>query len=156
MAKKGKHTVESCQVWHDESRNQPKRNISVAFLTIITMLALMQFAYFGIRVGGARGKFGVNAPATSGHEEFDRYYRVHYNTMEQLIIFIPSLWAFGYFVGNLWAVGFGVIFLVGRFVYAYTYIKDPKSRGVGMLMSILPCYLMILGALIGAVMNQFF
>jgi len=156
MAKMGKHTVESRQVWHDESRNQIKRDNSVAFLTIITMLALLQFAYFGILVGGARGKFGVKAPATSGHEEFERYYRVHYNTMEQLILFIPSLWAFGYFVGNLWATGFGIVFLIGRFVYAYYYIKDPKSRGVGMLMSILPCYLMILGALIGAVINQFF
>lgn len=127
----------------------------MAFLTIITMLALLQFAYFGIRVGGARGKFGVDAPATSGHEEFDRYYRVHYNTMEQLILFIPSLWAFGYFVGNIWAAALGVVFLLGRLIYAITYIKDPKSRGPGMLMSILPCYLMILGALIGAVVSQF-
>lgn len=128
----------------------------MAFLTIITMLALLQFAYFGFRVGGARGKYGVKAPATSGHEEFDRYYRVHYNTMEQLVLFLPSLWTFGYFVGNHWAAGLGVIFLIGRLVYAYSYIKDPASRGAGMLMSVLPCYVMIIGALIGAVMNQFF
>jgi len=128
----------------------------VAYLTIITMLALLQYSYFGICVGRARGQFGVDAPATSGHEEFDRIYRVHYNSMEQLVLFIPSLWAFGYFVGNLWALGFGVIFLIGRQVYAYTYVKDPSSRGPGMLMSVIPCYLMVLGALIGAVINQFF
>ncbi|MFT7685217.1 MAG: glutathione S-transferase [Candidatus Azotimanducaceae bacterium] len=124
-------------------------------LTIITMLALMEFAYFGLKVGGARGKFDVKAPATTGHEVFDRYYRVHYNTMEQLILFIPSLWAFGYFVGNLWAAGLGVIFIVGRLLYGLSYIKDPSSRGPGMLMSILPCYVMILGAVIGAVISYF-
>jgi len=124
-------------------------------LTVITMLSLMEFAYFGFKVGGARGKFDVKAPATTGHEVFDRYYRVHYNTMEQLILFIPSLWAFGYFVGNIWAAGLGVIFLIGRLVYGFNYIKDPASRGTGMILSILPTYVMMIGALIAAVVSYF-
>ncbi|MFT5212097.1 MAG: glutathione S-transferase [Flavobacterium sp.] len=122
-------------------------------LTIITMLALMEFVYFGFKVGGARGEFNVKAPATTGHEIFDRYYRVHYNTMEQLIVFIPSLWAFGHFVGNNWAAGLGVIFLIGRLVYSVNYIKDPASRGPGVILSILPSYVMMIGALIAALIS---
>ncbi|MDG1305320.1 MAG: MAPEG family protein, partial [Pseudomonadales bacterium] len=82
-------------------------------LTIVTLLALFEFVWLGTRVGMARGKFGVSAPATTGNEEFERHYRVHYNTLEQLVLFIPSLWAFGYYVGQFWAAGLGAIYLIG-------------------------------------------
>ncbi len=122
-------------------------------LTIITMLALLEFIYFGIRVGGARGKFGISAPATTGNEIFERHYRVHYNTLEQLIIFLPAIWAFGYYVGQYWAAAFGVVFLIGRLIYGVTYVKDPASRSIGVLISIIPSYLMVIGALVGAVVH---
>jgi len=121
-------------------------------LTVITMLALLQFFYLGMKVGGARVKFEVKAPATTGHETFERYYRVHYNTLEQLILFIPALWTFGHYVGHFWAAGLGVIYLIGRIVYAVQYIKDPASRGPGMMLSFIPIAILILGSLIGAVM----
>ena len=63
----------------------------MAFTTIIAMLALVQYLAFGLFVGRARGKFGVDAPATTGHPEFERYFRAHYNTLEQLIVFLPAL-----------------------------------------------------------------
>ena len=44
----------------------------MAYVTIIAMLALIEFSIFGFKVGQARGQFGVEAPATSGHETFDR------------------------------------------------------------------------------------
>ena len=62
-------------------------------LTIVTMLALIEFIWLGVRVGGARAKYSVPAPATTGDEMFERHYRVHYNTLEQLIVFVPALWA---------------------------------------------------------------
>jgi len=120
-------------------------------IVIVTMLALLEYIVFGVRVGAARGKFNVPAPAISGNENFERYFRVHYNTLEQLIIFIPSLWAFGYYIGFVWASGLGVIYLIGRVMYAITYIREPGKRGPGMLISILPCYVMVLGALVGAI-----
>ena len=124
-------------------------------LTIITMLALMEFVYFGVRVGAARAKYEISAPATTGNEMFERHYRVHYNTLEQLIIFLPGLWAFGYYVGQYWAAGFGVLFLIGRMIYAVAYVKDPASRGSGTMISVIPSYLMVIGALIGAVVHYF-
>ena len=65
----------------------------MAYVTAIVMLALVQYFYFIIEVGRARGRFGVAAPATSGNEEFERYFRVQQNTLEQLIMFIPAIYA---------------------------------------------------------------
>jgi uncharacterized membrane protein YecN with MAPEG domain len=117
------------------------------------MLALIEVIVFGTIAGLARTKYGVKAPATTGHEMFERRYRVHYNTIEQLVIFLPALWAFGYYIGQYWAAGLGMIYLIGRIVYAVTYIRDPATRGVGTLLSVVPCWILVLGALAGAVIQ---
>jgi glutathione S-transferase len=119
-------------------------------VAIVTLIAIVEFIVFGMKVGASREKYGVNAPATTGHDMFERYYRVHYNTLEQLIIFLPGLWLFGFYIGYSWAAGIGLIYLVGRVIYGIAYIKDPGSRGIGMLLSVLPCWVLILGALVGA------
>jgi uncharacterized membrane protein YecN with MAPEG domain len=124
-------------------------------LTVVTMLALLQFILFAMKVGGARGKYGVNAPATTGNEDFERCYRVHYNTMEQLVCFIPALWGFGFYVSELYAAGLGLVYLVGRAIYASAYVKEPKSRTIGMMATMLPTFVMIIGAIIGALMKYF-
>lgn len=122
-------------------------------LTIMTMLALVQLAVFGGLAGYARGKYNVPAPAVTGNEMFERHYRVHYNTIEMLVMFIPGLWAFGFFIGQYWAAGLGAIFLVGRALYAWSYVRDPARRGPGMLASIFPCWILVTGGLIGALMS---
>jgi len=123
----------------------------VEFLTIVTLLAILEFIVLGLLVGMARGKYDIAAPATTGNELFERQYRVHYNTLEQLIIFLPGLWAFGIFVNEYWAAGIGCVYLIGRIVYANAYVKDPASRGTGMILSVLPSYTLILGGLGGAI-----
>ncbi len=120
-------------------------------VAIVTLLAIAEFIIFGVQVGSARGKYGIHAPATTGHEMFERQYRVHYNTLEQLIIFLPGLWLFGFYIGYTWAAGIGAVYLVGRVLYAMSYVKDPASRGRGMLLSVLPCWLLIIGGLAGAI-----
>lgn len=120
-------------------------------VAIVTLLAIAEFIIFGAQVGSARGKYSIQAPATTGHEMFDRQYRVHYNTLEQLIIFLPGLWLFGFYIDNTWAAGIGVIYLGGRVLYARSYVKDPASRGPGMLLSVIPCWVLILGGLVGAI-----
>jgi glutathione S-transferase len=76
---------------------------------------------------------------------------VHMNTLEQLVVFLPALWIFAGFISPLWAAVLGAIFIVGRAVYARTYIKDPKSRSPGFAMSALPVLALLLGILIWAV-----
>jgi len=98
------------------------------YVAIVTVVALLQFFWFGWQVGVARGKYGIAAPATSGNEMFERVFRVHMNTLEQLVVFLPALWIFASFVSSLWAAILGAIFIVGRAIYAVTYVKDPKKR----------------------------
>jgi len=122
---------------------------------IVMGLALVQYLYFGVAVGAARGRYGVAAPATSGHEIFDRYFRVHMNTLELLIVLLPSLPMFAYYVSAKWAALLGVVYLVGRFLYFFSYVKDPKKREAGYALSFLPVALLLLGGLGAAIFTQF-
>ena len=128
--------------------------MDMAYVTIIAMLALVQYSFFGFKVGQARGKFGVEAPAISGHETFDRVFRVHQNTLEQLVAFLPGLYAFAYFVSPLWATGIGVIYLIARTIYARSYVADPASRSVGAILTFASAQVLVLGAIVGALFKM--
>ncbi len=119
-------------------------------VAVVIALALLEFVVFGMLVGRARGRYGIKAPATSGHEIFDRYFRVHYNTMELMVVFVPALWLFGLFVSPLWGAALGAVYLVGRIVYLRSYVADPAKREFGFGMSVLPILVLVVGALIGA------
>jgi len=122
----------------------------MAYVDIVTALALLQFMAFGMQVARARGKYGVHAPAVTGNEIFERHFRVQQNTLEQLIVFLPGLYLFAHYFNSLWAAGLGLIYLIGRQVYSASYVKDPKSRSAGFGLSVLPMMVLIIGALIGA------
>ena len=123
----------------------------MAYVDIVTALALLQFVVFGFKVGGARGRFGVKAPATTGNEIFERYFRVQQNTLELLIALIPGLYLFSRYFNPLIASVLGVIYLVGREVYAASYVKDPAKRSAGYGISFLPTTILVVGGLIGAI-----
>jgi glutathione S-transferase len=121
------------------------------YVALVTVLALLEYQFFGIMVGRARGRYSIAAPATTGHEVFERYFRVHMNTLEQLALFLPALWIFGYYVSEVWAAGLGTIWIVGRAIYCMLYVKEPKSRTLGFALTALPMLAMLLGILIWAV-----
>ncbi|MDH3510847.1 MAG: MAPEG family protein [Gammaproteobacteria bacterium] len=116
----------------------------------VIALSLLQFFIFGGFVGRARVKSGVEAPAMAGDPVFERYNRVHYNTMEQLVIFIPAMLLFANYVNTLAAAGLGLIFIIGRTIYFRAYIVDPASRGPGFGLTMLPTAILLLGGLGGA------
>jgi glutathione S-transferase len=122
------------------------------YLAIVTALALLEYMAIGILVGRARGKYGIKAPATSGHPVFDRTFRVHQNTLEQLMIFLPSLWLFGTYVSAPWGALLGLVFIAGRVMYVQGYIADPEKRGPGFLVGSLAHGVLLLGGLIGAIL----
>jgi len=122
----------------------------MAYVLLVIVLALLQYIFFSIAVGRARGKYGVHAPAVAGNEHFERYFRVHMNTLEQLIVFIPAVWLFAQFVSPHWAAGLGGVYLVGRVVYFLSYVKDPKSRGLGFALTSVPSLVMLVGVLVEA------
>ena len=119
-------------------------------VAVVIVLALLEFVVFGALVGRARGRYGVKAPATGGHEIFDRYFRVHYNTMEMLVVFVPAIWLFGLYVSPRWGAILGAIFIVGRILYLRGYVADPSKREFGFGLSVLPVVVLLVGALVGA------
>ena len=121
------------------------------YVAIVTVVAMLQFFWFGWQVGVARGKYNIAAPAVSGNEMFERVFRVHMNTQEQLVVFLPALWIFASYISPLWAAVLGAVFIVGRALYARTYVKDPKSRSPGFAMTALPILALLVGILIWAV-----
>jgi glutathione S-transferase len=126
----------------------------MAYVDIVTALALLQFLVFGFRVASARGKYGVKAPAITGNDLFERFFRVQQNTLEQLVMFIPALYLFGHYWNPLWGAALGVVYLIGREVYAATYVKDPAKRSLGFGLSALPILALLGGGLIGAAMQS--
>jgi uncharacterized MAPEG superfamily protein len=120
---------------------------------IVTVLALIEYIVLSVRVGRARGQHSVAAPATTGHPVFERHFRVHQNTLEQLIVFVPALWLFAYYVSNRVAAVLGLMFIIGRALYARGYVADPKQRSTGFGLSMVSSALLLLGGLIGAVVH---
>lgn len=118
---------------------------------IVIGLALAQFLFFCFAVGKARGTYKVAAPATTGNEMFERYFRVQMNTLELLVIFVPSMLLFGQYFGAYLATALGVIYLIGRMIYFMSYVKDPKSRSAGFGLSALPVIVLLVGTIVGAI-----
>jgi len=120
---------------------------------LVILAALAQYLYFAFRVGAARGKYGVEAPATRGDEAWERLFRVQQNTLEQLVAFIPALVLFGVYLSGTWVVLPGLVFIVGRQLYSREYVSDPKSRGPGMGLTFLATAALMIGALTGIILN---
>jgi glutathione S-transferase len=127
----------------------------MTYVTMIAMLALIEYFYFSLEVGRARARYGIEAPAISGDPGFERIYRVHQNTLEQLVIFLPSLYASGYFVSEIYAVAAGVVFLVGRAMYFRGYSAAAEKRGAGMAVTGIANLALLLGGLVGALIASF-
>ena len=121
------------------------------WVMVVMLLAVLEFLVFGFLVGSARAKYKVAAPAITGHPDFERCFRVQQNTLEQLVVFLPACWFFAGTVSARWAVILGLIFIVGRAVYAFGYMKEAQKRGPGFGLSFLPNAALLIGALIGAV-----
>lgn len=121
------------------------------FVTIVAVLAVLQFIVFSVLVGTARGTYGVKAPAVQGHEMFDRAFRVQMNTLEQLVCFLPALLLANLHYSDGYIALLGAVYLVGRLLYRQAYIKDPSTRAVGFILSLVPTVLLLIAAFIGAI-----
>jgi glutathione S-transferase len=122
---------------------------------LVIALALLEYFTFGMLVGRARGKFNVPAPATTGHPQFERTFRVQQNTLEQLIIFVPTIWIFGALVSPAIAAALGLVFVVGRAIYFRGYVAAAEKRSLGFAIGALAQIALLLGALGGAAVKVF-
>lgn len=122
-------------------------------VAIVVIVSLIQYTVFGALVGKARLTYKVEAPAVSGDPIFERYYRVHMNTLESLVLFLPSIYVFATYVSTDIAAALGVVFIIGRQMYLRSYVKDPKSRGAGYMLTFVPSTILALGGMTGAIMS---
>ncbi|GAC1620223.1 MAG: hypothetical protein NVS9B10_01730 [Nevskia sp.] len=122
----------------------------MALVDLIIALALLQLAVFGTLVGRARGRYSVKAPAVTGHEQFERYYRVQLNTIELLVMFVPACWLAARYVAPVWIGLLGGVYLLGRLLYLRAYVREPSTRGLGFVLSFLPTIVLMLIGLVGA------
>ena len=124
---------------------------------VVTILAILLYFYMSVRVGQMRHKHGVKAPAMTGHPEFERAFRVHYNTLESLVVFPPLLWlATIYFTPAFYTLAWlpaalGLAWIVGRILYMTGYMADPDKRGTGFGIASLAELLLLILAIAGIV-----
>ena len=122
---------------------------SLPLTSLVTLLVLILLSLTAFNVGRARGRYGVKAPAVTGHELFERAFRVQMNTLEGVVLMLPALWLYAAFVGDRGAGVMGLIWLVARTWYAIAYQQDPAKRGAGFLLGMLMFSGLWLGALWG-------
>ena len=118
-----------------------------SLVALVTLLALLTYFWMSVMVGRARAKCGIHAPTMTGDPLLERTIRVHYNTLEWLPIFLVSLWLFAIYWNDLIAAGLGLVWIVGRIVYALGYMAEPGKREVGFMIQALAGGVLLFGAL---------
>ncbi|MDR2154564.1 MAG: MAPEG family protein [Burkholderiaceae bacterium] len=119
------------------------------YVELVAIIAIIQFLMFGALTANARRIYDVKAPAISGHQEFERIYRVQINTLEFLMAFLPALFLSAKYWPSAFIAGLGIIYLVGRLIYWRSYVSDPSRRGLGFLLTLLPTLCLVFTAFAG-------
>ena len=114
---------------------------------LVTLAALLFYLSLGVNVGRARHKTGIQAPAVTGDATLERAFRVHYNTLEWLPIFLGAMWIFALYWNDRVAAAIGVVWILGRILYARGYMTDPAKRGPGFLIQALATLALLLGGI---------
>ena len=121
--------------------------------SLITISALLLYFVITANVGRARDKYQIKPPQMIGNPEFERVLRVQQNTLEQLILFLPALWLFSYFVSPIWAAGIGILWIVGRILYAWGYYQEAAKRLPGFGISALATLTLLGGSLVKIIID---
>jgi glutathione S-transferase len=98
---------------------------------LVTLVAVLLYAFLGLQVARARARSGIKAPAMVGDPAFERTVRVQANTLEWMPIFLPALWLAAIYVNDSTAAAIGVVWIVGRAIYARDYAEAPNKRERG-------------------------
>jgi len=121
------------------------------YTAIVTLLAVGFYLFTGLAVAKARAKFGIMAPGTSGHPDFERVFRVQMNTLDWMPIFLPSLWLFAVYLNDLAAAAIGILWIFGRILYFRGYTAAAEKRGRGFGIQAFAAGILFVGAFAGIV-----
>lgn len=122
----------------------------MAWVHLVIGLALVEFLVFGTAVARARVRYQVPAPAMSGDPAFERCFRAHMNTLEQLVVFIPSILLFAHYLSPYIAAALGALFVLGRALYFQGYVKAAERRHPGFLVGGIASLVLLIGGIFGA------
>ncbi|HSN18827.1 MAG TPA: MAPEG family protein [Gammaproteobacteria bacterium] len=125
--------------------------MNLAYLAILAIV--IEYGVLAGMVAIARSRYKVRAPAISGQPDFERYFRVQQNTLEQLVVVIPCLWIFAATLSPLWAAVLGFGFVLFRAQYAYGYYRSAPNRHYGFMWGAWCTGLLLVGALFGTCRN---
>lgn len=126
-----------------------------SYTALVTLLAVALYFILATRVAAARGRFGIALPATTGNTDFERIFRIHQNTLEWMPLFLAPLWLCAIYLSDRGAAVLGVVWLVGRAVYAAGYSRAVEKRLPGFFIQSSACILLFLGAVAGVVKHLF-
>lgn len=121
---------------------------SFPLTALVTVATLFVYIWVTLQIGKARRLHHISAPAMTGPDDFNRVIRVHANTMEAMLLFLPSLWLFAAFTNDLYAGVIGLFFPLGRIIYAHGYYQAADKRGRGFMIGFLTTIVLLIGALI--------
>ena len=124
-------------------------------IELIAIIAVLQYLMFGYLVGAQRRVSGLKAPQMTGHDGFERMYRVQSNTMECLVAFLPLLLLAANNASVFLVIPLGVCYLVGRTLYWRAYTADPATRGLGFMLTLFPILGLAVLAAIGTILSAF-
>ena len=119
---------------------------------IDTLLAVLITLFAAGRVGMLRGKHSIEAPATVGHPGFERAFRMHVNTVENLVLFLPLLWLSALFYGGQLPFWIGLVWIVSRVIYMLGYAQEnTQRRGPGALLGVISLAALAVLSILGLV-----
>lgn len=124
---------------------------SLPLTGLVTAFTCLLMLATGVNVAQARTRYSIKAPAVTGHEMFERAYRVQMNTLENAAIFLPALWLYAVFMGDRGAALLGASWVLARAWYAVAYHTNPASRGAPFTVSIIAFTGLWLGGLWGII-----
>ncbi|MFZ2005125.1 MAG: MAPEG family protein [Stellaceae bacterium] len=123
------------------------------YTAIVTLLAVAFYFFLATRVAAARGRFNVQLPATTGHPDFERVFRVHQNTLEWMPTFLVPLWLCAIYLNDVAAAVLGLVWIGGRVLYFIGYSQAVEKRLPGFLIQVAACALLFVGAFVGIVLH---
>ena len=118
-----------------------------------TLAVLGVYFWTGVMAGVARAKYKVPAPGMDGPLPFQSAQRVQANTLEQLPLVLAPLWLCAIYLGDRWAAAGGLLWCLGRIVYALGYYRDPSKREAGFIIGMLACGALVAGSATGLLLH---
>jgi glutathione S-transferase len=118
-----------------------------------TLAVLGVYFWTAVMAGWARGKYKVPAPGMDGPLPFQSAQRVQANTLEQLPLVLAPLWLCAIYLGDVWAAAGGLVWCLGRVLYALGYYRDPSKREAGFIIGMLACAALVAGSVMGLLLQ---